>query len=267
MLSASPAHKEQLRHKQVKSLLWHQRCTVPYKHDRSLPSLYSWKLLSAEHVAQKWLWFSCGSGLYFLSHEWCTVIKMQRKISLFILTSVTSLKSGSWLLFSVLAFSQLPKSSSFIIVQGYPFPCTLNWRVWKCLLFLPPVKFFPSYCCSYDCILLALVPQTICVATNHQPRAHRGQSERKLLLMHITILFLYAYEAALLKVSFLLSLGYLQKSKSTQPKSPLGEENNLFFKKSHKDGAEESKWVGEWREIINWMFSWRTGASTLYRNR
>lgn len=92
-----------------KSLLWYQRCTVPHMHHRSLPLPYSWKLLSAEHVAQKWLQFTCGSGLYFLSHEWGIVIKMQRKISLFILTSITSLKSDSWLLFSVLAFSQLPK--------------------------------------------------------------------------------------------------------------------------------------------------------------
>lgn len=87
----------------------------------------------------------------------------------------------------------------------------------------------------------------ICVAMNHQPRARRGQSERKLLLTHITILLLYVYETALLKVSFLLLLGYLQRSKSTQPKSPLGEENKIFLKAT-KIGQRAND--GEWRKII-----------------
>lgn len=61
--------------------------------------------------------------------------------------------------------------------------------------------------------------------------------------MHITILFLYVYETALLKVSFLLLLGYLQRSKSTQAKSPLGEENNFFLEEPQRQGrGKQNAW-------------------------
>lgn len=104
----------------------------------------------------------------------------------------------------------------------------------------------------------------ICVATNCQLRAHRTR-EKASIDAHYNSLSLCLWNC-IIKSLFLAFTRLFAEKQNNSTKIP--SRGKKKFKEKRATGrAKDSKWVGEWREIIIWMFSWRTEASTLYRDR
>lgn len=134
--------------------------------------------------------------------------------------------------------------------------------------FIPPVKFFTSYC-----VLIPLYPTHSGTPNNlyndkllakSMNYFARGKSRRKLLFTHITILPLCFWNSIIKN----LFIAFTRLFAEPGLKSPQGEgKNRRTIKKPHiphKNREKENKLMGKWREVRTWMLDWRAWASKDY---